>query len=123
MLPEGCVLASQVKHQARAVVTNARAPVRLPKAFATGGRVAIKAVSCIHRFTGTKSRDRIISFDTVRLSYKATKNLQIQVYRFARKLSFICCSTGCSELPMRSATQVASTSMMSRCSRRDTMGL
>lgn len=46
-----------------------------------------------------------------------------QVYRLARRFSFIRCRIGCSALPMRNATQVASTSMISRCSRRDTIGL
>jgi hypothetical protein len=49
--------------------------------------------------------------------------LQSHAYRLARRFSFICCRMGCSEPPMRSATQVASTSMMSRCMSRDTMGL
>ena len=49
---------------------------------------------------------------------------RIQAYRFVRRLFFISRSSGCRRAPpMRSATVVASTSMIIRCSRRDTIGL
>ena len=46
-----------------------------------------------------------------------------QVYRLLRRLFFMSRKVGCSSSPMRRATVVARMSMMSRCKRRETMGL
>jgi hypothetical protein len=49
--------------------------------------------------------------------------LAVHAYRLARKLNFISFKPGSNEAPMRNATVVASTSITSKCSRRETIGL
>lgn len=62
-------LARQREHQARAVTTKAGVPVRVTQAFTQVVKVQIKALGCIHRSSGTKSRGSHRNiYDTVRLA-------------------------------------------------------